>query len=81
MPTTFKWVIVVAIECALGWFAYSHAFIIKWPPQGPVKYFLGWGTWGVLFLAASAVFWSVVALFRLFWMSRSENNNISILKP
>lgn len=74
-----SWLIFVVVECALVWLAYDHSFIIKWPPQGPIRYFMGWGTVAILFIIASAAFWSLVGLARLFWSSRRERNRLSII--
>jgi hypothetical protein len=75
------WLAIVVVECGLAWFAYQHAFLIKWPPQGPVRYFLGWGSVAIIFLLVNTIFWAVIGLIRLFmlWQAKDDHGNTSIL--
>jgi hypothetical protein len=80
---TSKKLLVATTICAeplFGWLAYHCSWIIKWPPNGPVTYFLGWGTVVFLFLCFSAVFWIAIAVSVYFWRWRSRNPDVMDLR-
>ena len=57
------WMITLAIEMVLAWGTYQMCWIIKWPPQGPIRYFVGYPIWVAFFVVASLVFWALIAAF------------------
>jgi hypothetical protein len=62
---TLRWTVALAIEIIIGAVSYRFSYIVKWPPQGPVEYFVP--LVGVIwFVLGSAAFWAIAGVIHWF---------------
>jgi hypothetical protein len=68
------WIGAVSIELALAGVAYYMSRIIKWPPDGPIRIYVGWPVTALLFVALSGCFWLIVGVTTV-WVRRIQGKD------